>query len=48
MVDVECIAEKNNSVYEKNIRLLDTKKGTYISIKKKKNTEIKYIISKIK
>ena len=43
----ECIAVKDNSIYEKNTRLLDTKKGTYISIKKKNNSEIKYIINQI-
>ena len=31
----ECIAVKDNSIYDKNVRLFDTKKGTYILIKKK-------------
>ena len=43
----ECIAVKDNSIYDKNVRLFDTKKGTYILIKKKSNSEIKYMITQI-
>ena len=43
----ECIAVKDNSIYDKNIRLFDTKKGTYILIKKKNNSETKYTINQI-
>ena len=41
---LECVATKNNANYERNERILDTKKGTYINIKKKINSEIRYTI----
>ena len=43
----DCIAAKDNSIYEKNIRLFNTKNGAYISIKKKNNSKIKYTINQI-
>jgi len=43
----DCLAVKDNSIYEKNVRLFDTKKGAYISIKKKNNSETKYTINQI-
>ena len=43
----ECTAVKNNSVFEKNERLFETKKGTYITIQKKKNSDLNYYISQI-
>ena len=41
---LECVATKNNENYERNERIFDTKKGTYINIKKRDNEKIRYTI----